>query len=75
MDPASAVAGLIGLAAFVLKTTSQLRGLCQNYASASEDVGRVSSSLQTLQGLLEEATRLMREPSIIKATTMLTRSR
>jgi hypothetical protein len=75
MDAASSVAGLIGLAALVAQTTVQLRWLCQNYASAIEDVERVSSSLQTLQDLLEEATRLVKDPSIISATSMLTRSR
>jgi hypothetical protein len=75
MDPASAVAGLLGLATLVLQTTVQLRGLCQDYASADEDVSRVSSSLQTLQDLLKEAARLMEDPSITKVTTTLTRSR
>jgi hypothetical protein len=75
MDPASSVAGIIGLAALVVQTTVQLRWLCQNYATAIEDVERVSSSLQTLLDLLEEATRLMNDPSIINSTTMLTRSR
>lgn len=75
MDPASSVAGLIGLAALVVQSAVQLRWLCQNYATAREDIGRVSASLQTLQDLLEEATRLINDPSIINATTMLTRSR
>jgi hypothetical protein len=75
MDPASAVAGLIGLAALVMQTTAKLRGLCQDHATAKEDAERVSASLQTLQDLLEETTRLINEPSIIRATTMLTRSR
>lgn len=75
MDPASAVAGLLGLAALVRQTTVKLRGLCQDYATAKEDVERVSASLQTLQDLLEETARLINDPSIIRATTMLTRSR
>jgi len=75
MDPASAVAGLLGLTALVVQTTVKFRGLCQDYASADEDVSRVSSSLQTLQDLLEEATRLMRDTSITRVTAMLMRSR
>ena len=75
MDPASAVAGLIGLAALVLQTAVTLKGLCQDYASAEGDVQRILASLQTLEDLLEEATRLIKEPSIIGATTLLTRSR
>lgn len=75
MDLASAAAGLVGLAAFILQTTATLRALCQDYATASDDLGRVSSSLQTLQDLLREATRLLSDSSVTRVTTMLTRSR
>ena len=75
MDLASAVAGLVGLTALILQTTATLRGICQDYATASDDLGRVSSLLQTLEDLLREANRLLSDSSVVRVTTMLTRSR
>jgi hypothetical protein len=43
MDPASRAAGLLGLAALITQAAVELRGLCRNYATAKEDVERVSS--------------------------------
>ncbi|KAE9371963.1 hypothetical protein N431DRAFT_456722 [Stipitochalara longipes BDJ] len=75
MDGASAIAGIIGLAALVLQTTLQVRTICEEYSTAKEDVNRVSEALQSLQNLLEETQRLAGTPEIVNATVPLTRSR
>lgn len=75
MDGASAVAGLIGLAALVLDTTLKVRSLCKAYSAAQEEIDRVSAALQSLQDLLEETQRLAGTPAVVEATTHLTRTR
>lgn len=75
MEPASAVAGIIGLAALVLETTLKIRELCHGYSSAEGDVSRVLDSLQSLQNLLEETKRIANSPPVVQSTTALTRTR
>lgn len=75
MDGASAIAGLISLAALVLQTTLQIRGICEEYSSAKEDVDRVSDAIQSLQNLLQETQRLAETPEVFGATAPLTRTR
>jgi hypothetical protein len=75
MDGASAVAGLIGLAALVLHTTLKIRSICEGYSAAQEDIEGVSRALQSLQDLLEETQRLAGNPAVVKASTVLTRTR
>lgn len=75
MDPASAVAGLIGLAALVIDTTIKIRELYRSYSEAQEDISRVLSSLQTLEDLVQESRRLAGDDQIVKSSTLLTRTR
>lgn len=78
METAAAFAGVLGLAglaAQAITTTIQIRDLCASYAAAEEEIEGVSKSLEDLQNLMEETKRLAESPSVVQATTLLTRTR
>jgi hypothetical protein len=75
MDPASAVAGIISLAALTIQTTSKILTLCKGYLAAKEDIEKTIGSLQALQDLLEETHSLAKSEPFLRATTPLTRDR
>ncbi|MCJ1286049.1 hypothetical protein MMC26_005391 [Xylographa opegraphella] len=64
MDPASSVAGLIGLAGLLLKSVSFLYSFCSSVKHVSEEVSSLVGSIENLQALLRYIEDLLRQDAV-----------
>ena len=61
MDPASSVAGLIGLAGLLIKSASFLYRFCSSFKQVAEEVSSLVRSIENLQALLRYIEEILRQ--------------
>ena len=64
MDPASSVAGLIGLAGLVIKSASFLYRFCSSFKQVAEEVSSLIGSIEILQTLLRHIEDILRQDPV-----------
>ncbi|MCJ1438962.1 hypothetical protein MMC27_008352 [Xylographa pallens] len=64
MDPASSVAGLIGLAGLLIKSASLLYGFCSSFKQVAEEVSSLVRSIENLQALLRYIEDILRQDAV-----------